>query len=115
MAMPVPVVKVVKKNLPIYLDYPGRVEAIRGISLQARVPGYIDAQPAADGVDVKAGDLLYRIDPRDLQAAVDQARAQVQRDEASLEYAKANFSRGEELLKSGYVAKDAGGVGGGDA
>jgi multidrug efflux system membrane fusion protein len=107
MAMPVPVVKVVKKNLPIYLDYPGRVEAIRGISLQARVPGYIDAQPAADGVDVKAGDLLYRIDPRDLQAAVDQARAQVQRDEASLEYAKANFSRGEELLKSGYVAKDA--------
>ena len=107
MAMPVPVFAVVKKTLPIYLRYPGRVEAIRGISLQARVSGYIESQPVADGADVKAGDLLYKIDPRDLQAALNQARAQIQRDNASLEYAKANFSRGQELLKSGYVAKDA--------
>ena len=106
MAMPVPVAPVVKKTLPIYLDYPGRVEAIRGISLQARASGYIESQPAEDGADVKSGDLLYRIDPRDLQAALDQAKAQAQRDQASLEYARANFSRGEELLKSGYVAKD---------
>jgi multidrug efflux system membrane fusion protein len=105
MAMPVPVFSVVK-TLPIYLSYPGRVEAIRNISLQARVSGYIDAEVAHDGADVKAGDLLYKIDPRDLQAALDQARAQAQRDQALLEYAKANFSRGEELMKSGYVAKD---------
>jgi len=107
MAMPVPVFAVVKKDLPIYLNYPGRVEAIQGISLQPRISGYIESQPAADGADVKAGDLLYRIDPRDMQAALDQARAQYQRDAASLEYAKATFSRGQELLKSGYVAKDA--------
>ena len=107
MAMPVPVFAVVKKDLPIYLNYPGRVEAIRGISLQARISGYIESQPAPDGADVKAGDLLYRIDPRDLQAALNQARAQAQRDTALLEYAKANFSRGEELMKSGNVTKDA--------
>ena len=106
MAMPAPVFPVVKKTLPIYLSYPGRVEAIRGISLQARVSGYIEEQNARDGADVKEGDPLYRIDPRDLQAALDQARAQAERDQALLEYAKANFSRGEELLKSGYVAKD---------
>ena len=106
-AMPVPVVAVVKRNLPIYLSYPGRIEAIRGISLQARVSGYVEAQLASDGADVKSGDLLYKIDPRDLQAALDQARAAAQRDRASLEYAKANLSRGQELLKSGYVAKDA--------
>ena len=81
MAMPVPVVPVVKKTLPIYLDYPGRIESIRSIALQARVSGYIDAQPAADGADVKSGDLLYQIDPRDLQAALDQAKAQAQRDQ----------------------------------
>ena len=69
--------------------------------------GYIDAQPAADGADVKTGDLLYQIDQRDLQAALDQANAQAQRDQASLEYAKANFGRGEELVKSGFVTKDA--------
>ena len=107
MAMPVPVVPVVKKTLPIYLDYPGRIESIRSIALQARVSGYIDAQPAADGADVKSGDLLYKIDQRDFQAALDQANAQAQRDQASLEYAKANFGRGEELVKSGFVTKDA--------
>jgi len=106
-AMPVPVVPVIKRTLPIYLDYPGRIESIRSIALQARVSGYIDAQPAADGADVKSGDLLYKIDQRDLQAALDQANAQAQRDQASLEYARANFGRGEELVKSGFVTKDA--------
>ena len=107
MAMPVPVVPVVKKTLPISLEYPGRIESIRSIALQARVSGYIDAQPAADGADVKSGDLLYQIDQRDLRAALDQANAQAQRDQASLEYARANFGRGEELVKSGFVTKDA--------
>jgi multidrug efflux system membrane fusion protein len=106
MAMPVPVASVVKKTLPIYLEYPGRIESIRSIALQARVPGYIESQPAADGADVKTGDLLYQIDPRDLQAALDQANAQVQRDQASLEYARASYARGEELVKSGFVARD---------
>jgi multidrug efflux system membrane fusion protein len=106
MAMPVPIAEVVRKTLPIYLDYQGRVESIRNIALQARVPGYIESQPAADGADVKSSDLLYSIDPRDLQAALSQANAQAQRDEASLEYARANFSRGEELVRNGYVAKD---------
>ena len=106
MAMPVPVVSVVKKTLPIYLDYPGRIELVRSIALQPRVSGYIDSQPAADGADVKSGDLLYRIDPRDLRAALDQAQAQADRDAASLEYARANFGRGEELVKSGFVTKD---------
>ena len=105
-AMPAPVTGVVKMTLPIYLDYPARVESIRNIALQARVSGYIDAQPAPDGADVKAGDLLYQIDPRDLQAALDQAKAQAERDAASLDYARANFSRGEELVKQGFVAKD---------
>src|ERR1700679_3698165 len=85
MAMPVPVTSIVKKTLPIYLDYPGRVESIRNIALEARVSGYIDAQPAADGADVRSGELLYKIDPRDLQAALDQANAQAERDKASLE------------------------------
>ena len=107
MAMPVPVVSVVKKTLPIYLEYPGRIESIRSIALQARASGYIESQLAPDGADVKTGDLLYQIDPRDLQAALDLANAQAQRDQASLEYARANFGRGEELVKSGFVTKDA--------
>ncbi|MBV9739973.1 MAG: efflux RND transporter periplasmic adaptor subunit [Hyphomicrobiales bacterium] len=105
--MPVPVTPVVKKTVPIDLEYSARTESIRNIPLQARVTGYIAAQLAPDGAEVKEGDLLYRIDPRDLQAALDQATAQQQRDTAALEYARANFNRGDELVKSGFVAKDA--------
>ncbi|MEO5760005.1 MAG: efflux RND transporter periplasmic adaptor subunit [Mesorhizobium sp.] len=105
--MPVPVVNVVKKTIPIYLDYAARTEPIRNITLQARVPGYLQEQNAADGVDVRQGDLLYRIAPEDFQAALDQAKAQVQRDTATLDYARSNLGRGTELAKSGYIAKDA--------
>lgn len=104
--MPVPVISVVKKTIPIYLDYAARTEPIRNITLQARIPGYLQEQTAADGVDVRQGDLLYKISPDDFQAALDQAKAQVQRDTATLDYARSNLGRGTELAKSGYLAKD---------
>src|SRR6478735_11114164 len=88
MAMPVPVTKVIKKDVPIYLEYSARTEAIRNITLQAKIPGYILRQNVPDGTDVKEGELLYTIDPRDSQAALDQAKAQVQRDKAALDYAR---------------------------
>ena len=72
-AMPVPVTKIVKKDSPIYLNYSARTESIRNIALQAKVPGYIRQQHVPDGTDVKEGDLLYTIDPRDFQAALEQA------------------------------------------
>jgi multidrug efflux system membrane fusion protein len=106
MAMPVPVTTIVKKAIPIYLDYSARTESIRNISLQAKVSGYIRQQHVPDGTDVKEGDLLYTIDPRDFQAALDQAKAQVRRDAAALDYAQANLDRGSTLAKSGYLAKD---------
>src|SRR5580704_6352797 len=104
--MPVPVTPVVKKTVPIYLEYAARTESIRNIPLQARVTGYLAAQPAPDGADVKEGDLLYKIDPRDLQAALDQIKAQAQRDQAALDYAKQNYQRGNELSKTGFLDKD---------
>ncbi len=106
MAMPVPVAPVVRKTVPIYLEYSARTESIRNITLQARIPGYLEAQPAADGADVKQGDFLYKIDSRDLLAALDQVSAQAERDAAALDYAKANFDRGNDLAKSGNLAKD---------
>jgi membrane fusion protein, multidrug efflux system len=105
-AMPVPVTKIVKKDIPVYLDYSARTESIRNIALQAKVPGYIRQQHVPDGTDVREGDLLYTIDPRDFQAALDQAKAQAQRDAAALDYAHSNLDRGSTLAKSGYLAKD---------
>ncbi|TIX93262.1 MAG: biotin/lipoyl-binding protein, partial [Mesorhizobium sp.] len=67
---------------------------------------YLQEQAAADGSDVKQGDLLYRIAPEDYQAALDQAKAEIERDTATLDYARSNLGRGTELAKSGYLAKD---------
>ncbi|MDP1159932.1 biotin/lipoyl-binding protein, partial [Klebsiella variicola] len=77
---------------PVYLDYTARAEAIRSVALQAKVSGYILEQAAEDGVDVKKGDTLYRIDPRDYQVALDQVKAQAQRNQASLSYTKASLT-----------------------
>lgn len=104
--MPVPVTRVVKRSIPITLDYAARTEAIRGIALQAKVSAYVVEQRVPDGADVKAGDLLYRLDPRDFQVALDQANAQIERDQASLDYQKASFERGDALSKTGFIAKD---------
>lgn len=105
-AMPVPVTTVERRTLPVYLDYAARTESIREVSLQAKVSGYIQSQPTADGADVKEGDLLYKIDDRDYRAALDQAKAQAQRDDAALTYARSNFKRGDDLVKTGFLAKD---------
>jgi membrane fusion protein, multidrug efflux system len=105
-AMPVPVVDIVKKTIPIYLEYSARTEAIRDVTLQAKISGYLAEQLVPDGADVKAGDLLYKIDASDFQAALDLARAQVERDTASLDYSRSNLGRGNELATSGYLAKD---------
>lgn len=105
-AMPVPVATVVKKTLPVYLDYTARAEAIRSVALQAKVSGYILEQAAEDGADVKKGDTLYRIDPRDYQVALDQVKAQAQRNQASLSYTKASLTRGNDLIKTGFLSKD---------
>ena len=104
--MPVPVARVVKRTIPVVLDYAARTEAVRGIALQAKVSAYVVEQRVPDGADVKAGDLLYRLDPRDFQVALDQANAAIERDQASLDYQTASFNRGDALSKSGYLAKD---------
>lgn len=105
-AMPVPVADVVTRSIPIDLDYAARTESIRAITLQAKVSAYVTDQHAPDGSDVKAGDLLYKLDARDFQVALDQANAQIERDSASLDYQQSNFQRGDALAKSGYLAKD---------
>ena len=104
--MPVPIVRAVKRSIPITLDYAARTESIRAISLQAKVSAFLVSQAVPDGTDVKAGDLLYRLDRRDFQVALDQAQAQIERDQASLDYQRASYDRGDALSKSGFLAKD---------
>jgi multidrug efflux system membrane fusion protein len=105
-AMPVPVASVVRETVPIYLDYIGTTEAIRTVTLQAQVTGYLASRGAPDGADVKQGELLYQIDPRDYQAALSQVKAQAQHDAAAYDYSRASQHRNSVLSKDGWVATD---------
>ena len=105
-AVPVPVTPVVKRTIPIYLEYSARTDPIQNVALLAKVAGYVQKQHVADGADVGEGDLLYSINPLDFQAVLDQAKAQAQRDTAALEYARANLGRGTELTRNGFLPKD---------
>jgi membrane fusion protein, multidrug efflux system len=102
----VPVRAVVKKTVPLFLDYVGTTEAIRSVTLQAKVTGYLARQAVPDGADVKQGDLLYVLDPRDYQAALEQSKAQGARDAAALDYARASQGRNAVLNKQGWVSHD---------
>ena len=106
-AMPVPVAPVVARTVPVYLDYVGTTEAIRSVTLQARVNGYVVARPVGDGADVKQSQLLYQIDPRDYHAALDCATAQARGDAANLAYSRVAQRRREALTKDGWFPKDA--------
>jgi membrane fusion protein, multidrug efflux system len=105
-AMPVPVVPVVQRTMPVYLDFVGTTEAIRSITLEAQVTGYLDSQTVPDGADVRQGQLVYQIDPRNYRAALDQATAAARRDAAALDYARVTEYRNDTLTKQGWVTRE---------
>jgi multidrug efflux system membrane fusion protein len=81
---PVTVAKVVAKDVPLYLDEIGTCAAYESVLVQAQVTGVIITRNFQDGSDVKKGDLLFTIDPRPFQAALDQAKAQAELDQLNL-------------------------------
>jgi multidrug efflux system membrane fusion protein len=81
---PVTVAKVVAKDVPLYLDEIGTCAAYESVLVQAQVTGVIITRNFQDGSDVKKGDLLFTIDPRPFQAALDQAKAQAELDQVNL-------------------------------
>src|SRR5215813_14326648 len=83
----VEVVKVKQEDVPIYSDWIGTTEGIVNAELKAQVSGYLLRQDYQEGSFVKKGQLLFEIDPRPFQAAVDQASGQVAQFEGQLEQA----------------------------
>ena len=81
---PVEVAKVIQKDVPLYLDEIGTTAAYETVQIQAQVSGQIIAREFKDGVDVKKGDLLFRIDPRPYEAALASAQADLLLNNATL-------------------------------
>ena len=74
-ARPVTVAGVITKDVPLYLDEIGTCAANESVQVQAQVSGQIVSRDFKDGADVKKGDLLFTIDKRPYQAALDAAKA----------------------------------------
>ena len=69
----IPVSQPVEREVTDYVDFTGRTDAVQSVDIRPRVTGYLVKMPFKEGAEVKAGDLLFEIDPRPYQAQLDQA------------------------------------------
>jgi multidrug efflux system membrane fusion protein len=104
--VPVVVAQVVQKSIPVDVHAIGNVEAYSTVSVKAQVEGTIEKVYFKEGQDVKQGDLLFTIDPRPFKATLQQAEANLARDQAELENANAQSERYEKLYADGIVSKE---------
>jgi multidrug efflux system membrane fusion protein len=104
-AVPVGVATVRQRDFPVYLTGLGSVQAFNTVSLKTRIDGQITQVNFVEGQDVKQGELLIQIDPRPSQVALEQAQANLQRDEAQLNNAKVQYERMKALYAGGVIAK----------
>lgn len=110
-APPAPPVKVnfvtvVPRDVPIYQDWIGTLDGYPNAQIRAQVTGYLVKQNYQEGGPVKAGDLLFEIDPRPFQAALDQAMAKQKQDEASLAKTKQDVDRYTPLAKEKAISQE---------
>src|SRR5438477_4602878 len=119
-AVPVVTGKVVQKDVPVDIAAIGNVEAFETVSVRSQVTGVVTEVLFREGDFVKQGDHLFTIDPRPYQALLEQAQANLTRDEALLSQAEAQLARdkaqaeylqltsqrNDELVERGIISKD---------
>jgi len=105
LGIPVTAGTVAIEDVPVFLHGIGTVQAYNSVAIKSRVDGQIVKVEFKEGQDIKDGDLLFQIDPRPYQAALEQAQAAKQKDEAQLAGAKLDLERYSKLLGTGYQTR----------
>jgi multidrug efflux system membrane fusion protein len=107
-ARPVPVLvaEVARKTLPLRLPAVGQTQAAATVTVRSRVDGQLLEAVFQEGQMVHKDDLLFRIDPRPLEAALNQAQANLGRDQAQLDKARLQLTRNQGLAPKGYVSTE---------
>jgi multidrug efflux system membrane fusion protein len=105
-SVPVTVGRVVLKTVPVTFRAIGHVEPIATVAIKARIGGELQKVWFAEGQSVAQGATLFTIDPRQYQAALRQAEAQLARDKALLVKANSDISRYQGLVKQDFVTKE---------
>jgi membrane fusion protein (multidrug efflux system) len=108
-ALPPPVVEVadvVQKDVPIIDEWVGTTDGLVNATILAQVTGYLISQNYKEGDAVKKGQMLFEIDPRPFQAALDQAKGNLLQVEATYKNAHADLLRNQPLFDSGAISKE---------
>ena len=106
MTVPVLVGKVSKRTVPVEVRVIGTGEAYSTVQVKSQVEGKIERVYFMEGQDVKKGELLFSVDASPFQAAVEQAEANLARDEAQEKNAEVQAERYDGLFSEGIVSKD---------
>ena len=93
------------RNVPVYVEGLGSVQAFNTVTVKARVDGQITKVSFREGQEVKAGDSLFQIDPRPFENALQQAQANREKDDAQLESAQLDLDRAAKLLVPGFQTR----------
>ncbi|MBZ9792301.1 efflux RND transporter periplasmic adaptor subunit [Rhizobium sp. 3T7] len=104
-AVPVTVAVVASRDVTTWQEFSGRLEAVDRVQIRSRVAGAIQSVHFREGALVKAGDLLFTIDPEPYQAAVSQAEGQVASAEAKVNLAQIELERGRRLSDSKTISQ----------
>jgi len=91
------------RDVPVFLDGLGTVQAFNVVEIKAQVNGPLIALPAREGQEVNKGDIVAEIDPRPSKAALDQATAQKAEDSALLQSAQLDLKRYQDLAKRQFA------------
>ena len=101
----VKVAQVVRKDVPIIHEWVGTADGLVNATIRAQVTGYLIRQDYDEGDMVKKGQLLFEIDPRPFQAALDQAVGTLAQVQAQHENAEANLARIKPLVAQNALSK----------
>lgn len=103
--MEVTAVTVAPRDLPLVFEFPAQLHGSREVEVRARVSGIVLERVYREGEPVKAGQLLFRIDPAPYQAAVDEARASLVEEQAHLAQAERDEKRLGPLVEKKAVSR----------
>ena len=104
--LPVTVAQPTKRTVTDWDEFTGRFDAIEEVQIRARVTGFVTSVDFNDGAIVKAGDLLYQIDPRQYEAVAEQAKGQLDDGNAKIDLAQRELARAESLVRTDAVAEN---------
>jgi len=102
--IPVSVATVQAQVLPVTFEFVGQTESSQQVEIRARVNGFLDKRVYTEGAFVKAGDLLFLMDPKPFEADLQAARAEMAQQQARLATARANLARVQPLVADNALA-----------